>query len=74
MLGKRDGFRNIHDGVMRGGVNAVKRLEGTRQSVKLLAQPRSVASHKLNLGLFAPVPGAQLRSSIFNRYNDLLFR
>jgi hypothetical protein len=42
-------------------VNAVERLKGTRQSVKLLAQlSRSVASHKLNLGLFA----AQLYSNI----------
>lgn len=55
-------------------MSAVEWLKGTRQSVKLLAQLRqSVASHKLNLGLFA----AQLYSTIckanFN-YNALLFR
>jgi len=43
MLGKSDGFRNIHNEVVREGVNAVEGLKGTRQSVKLLAQLSQVS-------------------------------
>jgi hypothetical protein len=75
MLGKCDGFRNIHNEVMRDG-QCLEWLKGTRQSVKsCLAQVEPVSRFTNLIWACLPHSSTVLNYSNANfKYNALLPR